>query len=53
MYYQSCIHFLVDDVAVPAPAQLQRQLDVDDIEMQSSPAYVSLDNKSPQLYQNI
>ena len=39
--------------AVPAPAPLQRQLNVDNIEMQPSPAYVSLDNKAPRLYQNI
>ena len=35
------------------PVQLQRQLNVDNILMQSSPAYVSIDKKSPQLYQNI
>ena len=35
------------------PAQLQRQLNVDNIQMQPSPAYVSIDNKSPRLYQNI
>ena len=43
----------VDAITVPAPAPLQRQLNVDNIVMQPSPAYVSLDNKSPQLYQNI
>ena len=53
MYYQSCNHFSVDDVSIPAPAHFQRQLNVDNIEMQSSSAYVSLDNKSPQFYQNI
>ena len=48
MYVLSIMYsFFVDDVAVPATAQLQRQLDVDNIEMQSSPAFVSLDNKSP------
>ena len=35
------------------PAQLQRQLNMDNIQMQPSPAYVSIDNKSPRLYQNI
>ena len=45
-------HF-VDVITVPAPAPLQRQLNVNNIEMQPSPAYVSLDNKSPRLYQNI
>lgn len=29
---------------------LQRQLNADDIKMQPSPAYVSIDNKSPQHY---
>ena len=53
MYYQPYTHFSTDVVTIPAPAQLQGQLNVDNIEMQSSPAYVSLDNKSPQLYQNI
>ena len=33
--------------------QLQRQLNVDNIQMQPSPAYVSIDKKSPRLYQNI
>ena len=33
--------------------QLQRQLNVNNIQMQPSPAYVSIDKKSPQLYQNI
>ena len=35
------------DVTNP-PTQLQRQLNVDDVEMQPSPAYVSLDTKSTQ-----
>ena len=43
----------IDVVTVPAPAPLQRRLNVDNIEMQPSPAYVSLDSKSPQLYQNV
>ena len=30
-----------------APAQLQRQLDVENIEIQLSPAYFSKDKKSP------
>ena len=42
----------IDVVTVP-PAHLQRQLNVDNIQMQPSPAYVSIDKKSPQLYQNI
>ena len=37
----------VDVITVPAPASLQRQLNVDNIVMQPSPAYISLDNKSP------
>ena len=53
MYYQLCNDFSVDDVSILAPAHFQRQLNMDNIEMQSSPAYVSLDNKSPRLYQNI
>ena len=40
------------DVVIVPPAQLQRQLNVDNIQMQSSPAYVSID-KNPRLYQNI
>ena len=43
----------VDVVTVPASASLQRQLNVDNVEMQPSPAYVSLDSESPRLYQNI
>ena len=42
----------IDVVTVP-PAQLQRQLNMDNIQMQPSPAYVSIDKKSPRLYQNI
>ena len=42
----------IDVVTIP-PAHLQRQLNVDNIQMQPSPAYVSIDKKSPQLYQNI
>ena len=42
----------IDIVTVP-PAHLQRQLNVDNIQMQPSPAYVSIDKKSPRLYQNI
>ena len=45
-------YYSIDIVTVP-PAQLQRQLNVDNIQMQPSPAYVSIDKKSPQLYQNI
>ena len=41
------------DVATIPTAQLQPQLNVDNIQMQSSPAYVSIDSKNPQLYQNI
>ena len=48
-----CNHSIDVVNAVPAPAPLQRQLNVDNIEMQPSPAYVSLDNKAPRLYQNI
>ena len=47
IYYQLCNHFSVDVVTIPAPVQLPRQINADDIEMQSSPAYASLDNKSP------
>ena len=47
-------HYSVEsDVVTIPPAQLQRQLNVDNIQMQPSPAYVSIDNKSPRLYQNI
>ena len=47
-------HYSVEsDVVMIPPAQLQRQLNVDNIQMQPSPAYVSIDNKSPLLYQNI
>ena len=42
----------IDGITVP-PAQLQTQLNVDNIQMQTSPAYVSIDKKSPRLYQNI
>ena len=42
----------IDVVTIP-PVHLQRQLNVDNIQMQISPAYVSIDKKSPRLYQNI
>ena len=42
----------IDVVTIP-PVHLHRQLNVDNIQMQPSPAYVSIDKKSPQLYQNI
>ena len=43
----------VDVITVPASAPLQSQLNGDNIKMQLSPAYVSIDIKSPRLYQNI
>ena len=45
-------HCFIDVAKIPT-ARLQSQLNVDNIQMQSSPAYVSIDNKNPQLYQNI
>ena len=47
-------HCSIDAATIPT-AQLQPQLlvNVDNIQMQSSPAYVSIDSKSPKLYQNI
>ena len=45
-------YYSIDAVTIP-PVQLQRQLNVDNIQMQPSPAYVSIDKKSPRLYQNI
>ena len=45
-------YYSIDAVMIP-PVQLQRQLNVDNIQMQPSPAYVSIDKKSPRLYQNI
>ena len=55
MRYISYNHYSIEsDIVTIPPAQLQRQLiNVDNIQMQSSPAYVSIDNKSPRLYQNI
>ena len=44
----------IDFVAIPAPVtQIQGELNLDNIEMQLSPAYVSIDSKGPRLYQNI
>ena len=40
------------DVATIPTAQPQPKLNVDSIQMQSSPAYVSIDSKSPKLYQS-
>ena len=45
-------HYFIDAVAIP-PIQLQGQINVDNIQMQPSPAYASIDSKSTQLYQNI
>ena len=54
MRYISYNHYSIEsDIVTIPPAQLQRQLNVDNIQMQPSPAYVSIDNKSPRLYQNI
>ena len=50
MYISIMQSFFVDVVTIPAPVQLPRQINADDVQMQSSPAYVSLDNKSPQLF---
>ena len=44
MQYKHCS---IDVPKISAPAQLQTQPDVENIEMQLSPAYFSIDKKSP------
>ena len=47
------IPYVVIDVAPISPTQMQRQPDIDNIVMQQSPAYASIEAKSISCYQNI